>query len=117
MSREWPTAESKELFIKYLELESRLAEKAARGETDPELLRELNDLLSLSMPKTALFIERCYRGEMKGSAADVEKIAWAESRSTEDESGRARVAGIWTTEEIERDIEDCRRLAKEQQGR
>jgi hypothetical protein len=44
---------------------------------------------------------------------DVEKIAWAESRSTEEESGRARVAGAWTTEEIEKDIEDCRRIAVE----
>jgi hypothetical protein len=64
MACEWPTAESRELFIRYLELESRLAEKAARGETDPELLRELHDLLSLRLPKTALFIERCYLGEL-----------------------------------------------------
>ena len=113
MACEWPTASSRELFIRYLELESRLAGKASRGETDPELLRELNDLLLERLPKTAGFIERCFRGELKGTAADVEKIAWAESRAGEDGSGKARVEGVWTTDEIDRDIEECRRCAKE----
>jgi hypothetical protein len=110
---EWPTAASRELFIKYLELESRLAGKAAKGETDLELLRELDDLLRMRLPKTAGFIERCFLGDLKWTAADIEKIAWAESRATEDESGTARVEGVWTTEEIDRDIEECRRSAKE----
>lgn len=71
----------------------------------------MNDFLKERFPKTGEYIEKSFRGERLAKAADIEKIAWVESRSPEDESGVARVAGTWTPDEIAADVEACRRTA------
>ncbi len=112
MAEEWPADERREQFIRFLDLEARLEKKASSGEVDPALLRQMNDLLCTSFPRTAQFIEKSFRGEMPGGTREIEKIAWAESRSVEDAGGRARVAGTWRGHDIEQDIEECREVAR-----
>ena len=116
MAEPWPGPEERERFIRFLELELRVLQVASRGGLDPDLLGEMNELLTRWFPRTGLFIEsRILRDPSLGFGDEVAAVAWAEARAG-GEGGQARVPGVWTEREIADDISECFRVAREQAG-
>ena len=117
MSAPWPSAESRERYIRFLELELKIMKNASLGTVDPELLSEFDSLLEESFPRTMLFITKKLAIDIAGGLTDeIRAVAWAEARAVPDECGQARVVGAWTSGEISEDINDCFRVARQRSG-
>ena len=116
MAEPWPGDEERDRFIRFLELELQVVQVASRGGLDPDLLSELNELLIQWFPRTSLFIEsRILRDPSLGFGDEVAAVAWAEARAG-GVGSEARVAGVWTRQEIADDIVECFRVARERSG-
>ena len=117
MYEPWPSQETREQFIRFLELELRVVKGAADDRLNPALLGEFNDLLTSSFPRTTAFIEKRMAGDVSSGLSDETRmVAWAEARSVAGGDGKARVPGAWTEEEIAGDINDCFREARVRSG-
>lgn len=117
MKELWPSEESRYNFIRFLEYELKV-EKCVREETaDPELLQEFSGFLEHRFPLTNSYIlDKRKTGKLDASVGDIRAFAWAEARSSKDGSGKAKVQGSWTREEIMSDIEECLEVAKSNTG-
>jgi hypothetical protein len=117
LSSNWPSEETHERFIKFLELELSMMECASVGNVDPVVLAELNTLLEESFPRTRAYIEKKLGGGMSIEIFnELSAFAWAEARAEADADGRTQVAGTWTEGEIVQDINDCFEIAKDRCG-
>lgn len=104
----WPDEQSKERYLRFLQLTMLLEKKANEGAADPVLLEEMDTLLKEHYPRTLEYIERRLEEGPAGPAGDmVRSIAWAEARSVSDGGRKARVPGEWTAGEIAADIDEC----------
>jgi len=117
MQKNWPSEESRERFIKFLELELRIMQCASRKEKDISTIREFNELLEEHFPKTKIYLE----GKSPDDIAEIfsgalRLIAWAEARAVETEDGTSKVDGIWSKDDIERDINECFSEARKRVG-
>ncbi len=114
MSSRWPDERSRILYVRYLELELMLMEKASKGQDATALVNELDNLLRRHFPRSAAFIKRRLdSGDPAAVLNEARFVVWAEARSRTNKAGRAVVEGKWTKKEIAEDINDCFREAKE----
>lgn len=108
MPAPWPSEEARERYIRFLELELLLMDRASHGRKDEALLSEMNGLLEEHFPRASGYIRwKLEEGSNGDVFESVGTIAWAEARSITDEAGVGRVPGGWTPEEIAADIQSC----------
>ena len=117
MPAQWPSEEARERYIRFLEFELLLMDRASNGRKDEALLLELNALLGEHFPRASGYIRKKLECSGDADAFDaVSTVAWAEARALADESGVGHVPGGWTPGEIAADIQECFSEARSRLG-
>ncbi|MBN2169250.1 MAG: hypothetical protein JW738_08400 [Actinobacteria bacterium] len=117
MKELWPSQESRDSFIRFLEFELKVERCVADETADVALLKEFSGFLEKRFPLTnAYVLDKKKTGKLDASVDDIRAFAWAEARSSKDVNGKARVGGSWTRDEIMEDIEECLRIACKNTG-
>ncbi|MBN1288819.1 MAG: hypothetical protein JXA49_04190 [Actinobacteria bacterium] len=117
MKELWPSQESRDNFIRFLEFELKVGKCVVDETADAGLLKEFSGFLESRFPLTnAYILDKRKTGKLDASVEDIRAFAWAEARSSRDADGKAKVEGNWTRGEILEDIEECLRAARKNTG-